>query len=70
MMNFLQKNSLFVHSYRPPSPNTQRKQQAPMNPPPPPMRPNLSSNAFGGNTTTLPAPMLPQYVSIAYSLFI
>lgn len=54
-------------SNRPPSPNTQRKQPAPMNPhnnafssrdpPPPPMRPSAPPG-------TLPAPMMPQYVPL------
>jgi len=30
--------------------------------PPPPNRPLMQPNAFGGNPATLPAPMLPQYV--------
>ncbi len=65
-------------SNRPPSPNTQRKQPAPMNPttntfttreaPPPPFRPNFSANAFGGNSAVLPAPIVPQYVLTSYPL--
>jgi hypothetical protein len=67
---------LFISSNRPPSPNTQRKQQAPMNPvtntmitrepPPPPFRPNFQPNTFGGNSSALPAPIVPQYVIIRY----
>jgi len=67
---------LFVSSNRSTSPNTQRKQQAPMNPatptlitrepPAPPIRPNFQSNAFGGNPSALPAPIVPQYVIIQY----
>ncbi len=69
-----------VDSNRPPSPNTLRKQQAPMNPasnsfairdapPPPPLRPNAPPNAFGGNSAGgLPAPIIPQYVIIYYHL--
>ncbi len=76
----MEKILFFVNSNRPPSPNTQRKQQAPMNPPPnafgtrdpppPPSRPNFPSNTPGGNAAALPAPMLPQYVSIKHSLLI
>lgn len=62
--------TLCFFSNRPASPNPQRKQQAPMNPPtnsfntreppPPPLRPSPVPTAFGGNASTLPAPMMPQ----------
>jgi len=73
---FINELFLFISSNRPPSPNTQRKQQAPMNPvtntmitrepPPPPFRPNFQPNTFGGNSSALPAPIVPQYVIIRY----
>lgn len=63
-------DSIFSSSNRPSSPNPQRKQQAPTNPvgssfptrepPPPPLRPSPVPTAFGGNTSTLPAPIMPQ----------
>ncbi|CAF1529205.1 unnamed protein product [Rotaria sp. Silwood1] len=67
--------TFFQPSYgfnRPPSPNPQRKQQAPTNPtsstfptrepppPPPPLRPSPVPSTFGGNPSNLPAPIMPQ----------
>ncbi|UJR13813.1 hypothetical protein I4U23_000824 [Adineta vaga] len=55
---------------RPPSPNPSRKQPAPPNPipasfpsrepPPPPLRPSPVPSGFGSNSSTLPAPIMPQ----------
>ena len=68
-----------IFSNRPASPNPQRKQQAPLNPPtntflardapPPPFRPNPMPNTLGGNPTALPTPMMPQYVITIYRVF-
>ncbi len=61
---------LLIYSNRPPSPNTQRKPPAPMNPnpssfairepPAPPMRPNSAA---------LPTPIIPTYVIIHVFFF-
>ncbi|CAF3738038.1 unnamed protein product, partial [Adineta steineri] len=55
---------------RPASPNPSRKQPAPSNPisnsfpsrepPPPPLRPSPVPSGFGANSSTLPAPIMPQ----------
>ncbi|CAF1433812.1 unnamed protein product [Rotaria sordida] len=68
--------SIFQPTYgfnRPPSPNPQRKQQAPTGPtssafpsrepPPPPLRPSPVPGSFGGNPSNLPAPIMPQPAS-------
>jgi hypothetical protein len=63
-------NLLLFSRNRPSSPNLGRKQPAPLNPPTnsygirepplPPTRPSPIPNSFGGNSSTLPPPMMPQ----------